>query len=192
MNNANFGFDCRNNAKNTKLEPIIDKINEISYIKKYYNLFDRKVEKFVSSVIFGKNIIDEYNQVVFEVRLDDPFRNARLRETENTKNTNLDVLKCLKEREKKSKKRKMKEVETRAEDALKNKKIKTMIDFDKSECNSIKSILVKGSDTVNVSSHFIKGKMLMFAKLWLKSFVYDMIDIFCFRDEKIREIYNSY
>ena len=35
MNNANFGFDCRNNANNTKFEPIINKINEISYIKKY-------------------------------------------------------------------------------------------------------------------------------------------------------------
>ena len=67
-----------------------------------------------------------------------------------------------------------------------------MIDFDKSECNSIKSILVKGSDTVNVSSRFIKGKMLMFVKLLLKSFVYDLIDLFCFPDEKIREIYNSY
>ena len=43
MNNANFGFDCRNNANNTKFEPIIDEINEITYLKKYYNLFDTKV-----------------------------------------------------------------------------------------------------------------------------------------------------
>ena len=57
-----------------------------------------------------------------------------------------------------------------------------MIDFDKNECNSIKSIIVKR----------VKGKMLMFAKLSLKSFVYDMIDIFCFPDEKIQAIYNYY
>ena len=100
MGNADFGFDCRNNANNTKLEPIIDEINEISYIKKYYNLFDSEVEKFVSGGILEKNIIDEYNQVVFEVRLDDPFRNGCLREIENTKNTNLDGLKCLREKEK--------------------------------------------------------------------------------------------
>ena len=43
MNNANFGFDCRNNANNTKFEPIIDEIKEITYLKKYYNLFDTKV-----------------------------------------------------------------------------------------------------------------------------------------------------
>ena len=67
-----------------------------------------------------------------------------------------------------------------------------MIDFDKTECNSVKSILIKGSDTVNVSSRFIKGKMLMFAKFSLKSFLYDMIDVFCFPDEEIGQIYDFY
>ena len=33
MNNANFGYDCRNNANNTKFQPIIDDVNEITYIK---------------------------------------------------------------------------------------------------------------------------------------------------------------
>ena len=60
-----------------------------------------------------------------------------------------------------------------------------MIEFDKNECNSIKSIVIKGNTTIDVSSRFIKGKMLMFAKLLLKSFVYDMINVFCFPDETI-------
>ena len=67
-----------------------------------------------------------------------------------------------------------------------------MIEFDKNECNSIKLIVIKGNTTIDVSSRFIKGKMLMFAKLLLKSFVYDMINVFCFPDETIREIYNRY
>ena len=33
-NNANFGYDCRDNANNAKFQPINDKINEITYIKK--------------------------------------------------------------------------------------------------------------------------------------------------------------
>ena len=33
MNNANFGFYCRNSANNAKFERIIDEINEITYIK---------------------------------------------------------------------------------------------------------------------------------------------------------------
>ena len=36
MNNANFGFDCRNNANNTKFEQEFGEIGEITYIKKYY------------------------------------------------------------------------------------------------------------------------------------------------------------
>ena len=192
MNNANFGFDCRNNANNTKFEPIIDEMSEISYIKKCYNLFDTKVQKFVRSEILEEQIKSEYEQRVAEVRDDDPFKNARLREIENDKNDSLNGLKLLKAKEKKSKKRRIHEINTRIGNALKNKKIKTMYDFDRSECNSIKSIVVKSSDTVKVSSRFIKGKMLMFAKLSLKSFVYDMIDVFCFPDEKIREIYDFY
>ena len=67
-----------------------------------------------------------------------------------------------------------------------------MIDFEKNECNSIKSIIVKGDTNIEVSSCFIKGKMLMFAKLSLKSFVYDMIDVFCFPNEEIWRIYDYY
>ena len=190
MNNANFGFDCRNNANNTKFEPIIDEVNKISYIKNYYNLFDTKVQKFVRSEILEEQINSEYEQRVAEVRDDDPFKNARLREIENDKNDNLDGLKLMKAKEKKLKKRKVHEIHTQVDNALKNKKIKTMYDFDKSERSSIKSILVKSNETIKVSSRFIKGKILMFAKLSLKSFGYDMIDVFCFPDEKIRQVYD--
>ena len=192
MNIANFGFDCRNNANNTKFEPIIDEMREISYIMKYYNLFDTKVQKFVRSEILDEQIKSEYEQRVAEVWDDDPFKNASLREIENDKNDSLDGLKLLKAKEKKSKKIKIHEIDTRIDNALKNKKIKIMNDFDRSECNSIKSIVVKSSDTIKISSRFIKGKMLMFAKLSLKSFVYHMIDAFCFPDEKIKEIYDFY
>ena len=67
MNNANFGFDCRNNASNTKFEPVIDKMNEISYIKRYYNLFDKRLDKFVKSEILEQQIQNEHEQAVAEV-----------------------------------------------------------------------------------------------------------------------------
>ena len=74
---------------------------------------------------------------------------------------------------------------------IKNKKIKTMIDFDKKESNSMKSIVVNSSTMVYVSTKFCKGKMLMFAKMSLKLFVYDMIDIFCFPDDKVKGIFDK-
>ena len=67
-----------------------------------------------------------------------------------------------------------------------------MIDFKNDESSSIKSLIVKGKTNIEVSSRFIKGKMLMFAKLSLKSFVYDMIDVFCFPNDEIQKIYDYY
>ena len=66
-----------------------------------------------------------------------------------------------------------------------------MIDFS-NVCNNIKSIIVSGNTTVDISARFIKGKMLMFAKVSLKCFVYDIIDIFSFSDEEGRAVYNQY
>ena len=86
------------------------------------------------------------------------------------------------------KKRKKKDTaEIEIEILVKNKRIKTMIDLKKNECNSIKSIIAKGDTNIEVSLRFIKGKMLMFAKLSFKSFVYDMIDVFCFPNEEIQK-----
>ena len=58
-----------------------------------------------------------------------------------------------------------------------------MIDFSKNECNSIKSIAIKGNTTIDVTSRFIKGKMLLFSKVSMRSFLYNLIDVFCFPDE---------
>ena len=111
MNNANFGFDCRNNANNLKFELLIDEINELTYIKKYHNLFDNKISGFVNSEILEKNINQEFDQKIALIKHDDPFKNARIAELENEKETSIDSLNCLKKkREKKSKKRKIKDL----------------------------------------------------------------------------------
>ena len=67
-----------------------------------------------------------------------------------------------------------------------------MIDFDKNKCNSIKSIAVRGNTTIDETARLIKVKMLMFAKMSLKSFVYDLTDVFCFLMEEVRKLYNQH
>ena len=67
-----------------------------------------------------------------------------------------------------------------------------MIGFDPNECNSIKSIAIEKDMQVDVTTRLIKGKMLMFSKLSLKSFTYHFIDTFCFPTEEIQEIYDQY
>ena len=99
MNNANFGFDCRNNANNLKFEPLIDEINELTYIKKYYNLFDSKIENFVNSEILERNINQEFEQEIALIKQGDPFKNAHIAELENERQTDIDSLDCLKKGE---------------------------------------------------------------------------------------------
>ena len=191
MNNANFGFDCRNDADSLKFDPLIDEINEITYIKKYHNLFDPKIKKFVSSKILEDHIEKEYTDELFKIKDDDPFKNLRLTQLQNEKLEKLDGVECLKRQEKKRKRRiKKDDLDLRTEKLLKDRRIKTMIDFEYNASNSIKSLAIKKNTNVKVTSRFIKGKMLMFAKLSIKSFVYDMIDVFCFPNKDIQLIYD--
>ena len=99
----------------------------------------------------------------------------------------------LKIKRKKQKKEKItKDVDTKLNEEIKNKKIKAMFDFEESGCNSIKSIAIKGNMNIDVASRFIKGKMLMFTKVLIRSFVYDLIDVFCFPTKEVRRIYDLY
>ena len=80
----------------------------------------------------------------------------------------------------------------RQEQAQKSNKIKSVIDFDEEHTNSIKSLAIEKKSNVTLTTRFMKGKMLMFAKTSLQSFVYDMIDVFCFPDQVVQEIYKKY
>ena len=74
MNNVKFGNDCRDNGNNTKFQLIVNDIEEITYIKKYYNLFDNNVSKFVNSDILEKQINQEFGQNLSTVKFKGPFR----------------------------------------------------------------------------------------------------------------------
>ena len=75
---------------------------------------------------------------------------------------------------------------------LRNKKVKALIDFDEEYSSSIKSLAVKQSNKVNLTTRYLNGKMLMFSKVSIKSFVYDLIDVFMFPNEEIKKIYAEF
>ena len=52
--------------------------------------------------------------------------------------------------------------------------------------------MIKQNPNVKVTTRFSSGKMLMFAKVSIKSFVYDLIDVLMFPDEKTQTIYEKY
>ena len=67
-----------------------------------------------------------------------------------------------------------------------------VLEFNCQESASIKSIAVKRSDDVELTTRSLPGKMLMFAKLSLMSFIYEMLETFCFPDKKVQEIFKIY
>ena len=60
LNNSNFGYDCRKSADNCFFKPIYDEFKELSYVKKYRNVFDQSISDFVSSEILERQIKEEY------------------------------------------------------------------------------------------------------------------------------------
>ena len=73
-----------------------------------------------------------------------------------------------------------------------NQKVKSLIDFDEEYSSSIRSIAIEKSSKINLTIRILNGKMLMVSKTSIKSFVYNLIDVFMFPDQDIGEIYQKY
>ena len=65
-------------------------------------------------------------------------------------------------------------------------------EFNDHESGSIKSIVVKKLNTIKVTSQFMSGKLPMFAKLSLKSFIYELRKTMCFLNKTVLNIYKKY
>ena len=78
MNNASCGVDCRNNMNNCVFEPIIDEMNEVSYLKMYYNLFEKKISNFGNSELLEKEIEQKFEQKIANAKDDYPFKMSRI------------------------------------------------------------------------------------------------------------------
>ena len=90
------------------------------------------------------HIEEEYNQNIAKIKENDPFKNLRMTELQNQKLLDLDAVDCLKRKERKRKKRIIKDdLDLRTEKLLKDRRVKTMIDFEYNDCNSIKSLAIK-------------------------------------------------
>ena len=80
----------------------------------------------------------------------------------------------------------------RKSEALRNRKVKALIDFDEEYSSSIKSLAVKESNKVNLTTRHLNGKMFMFSQVSIKSFIYELIYVFMFPNEEIIKIYAEF
>ena len=100
-NNANFGYDCRNNLDNCTFQPINGEINELSFIKRYHsNLYDKDIEQFITSRVLKEDIDERFNNERQKIKETDKFFAAKVRSIENCRNAENEALESFKRREK--------------------------------------------------------------------------------------------
>ena len=78
INNSNFGYDCLSNLDNCQFVPIFDELQEITYLKRYYNYFDSKVSSFVSSDLIRQEIEEKYNDLLMKLSKHDKYYEINL------------------------------------------------------------------------------------------------------------------
>lgn len=117
---------------------------------------------------------------MLEIKDNGTFKNARMNSLNNQGLEDLESLEYMKKKEKRShSKITIKSFETRLEEANKNSKIKKTTDFNENNYNST-NLLLSEKSTIKITTRFMNGKILMFSKVLLQSFVCDVIDVFSF------------
>ena len=193
MNNSNFGYDCRNNLDNCKFNPIFDELNEISNVHRYHNIFDKNMHDFVSGDIIRQFTEEKFNDKIANLDKNDQFYNIKY---QTYKNEYLEETEAAEQFDNKKNKNKRKknliDYSERQKYVLSDAKVKSLIDFDEQQSASIKSLSIEKNTKIKLTTRFLNGKMLMFSKLSIKAFVYDMIDVFMFSNQTTQQIYQKY
>ena len=76
-------------------------------------------------------------------------------------------------------------------DLKKKLKMKMLIDFDHSVTCSIKSLAVQKNTEVKTTSLLFNGRKLIFVKISLMSFFYDIIAAFACPNKAVKEVYSQ-
>ena len=106
MNNSNFGYNCRNNIDNCQFVPIFDEYREITYINRYYNIFDKKISSFVMPDILKHKAEEEFNNKLIKLDKEDRLYEIKLQILEADRKNSLESAEIFEKKIEKNKKRK--------------------------------------------------------------------------------------
>ena len=123
---------------------------------------------------------------------DDKFYNVKFSTLKAEKNECLEAAENFDKKNKMQKKRTLHHYLDRQKEAYRDSKIKSLIDFDEEYVSSIKSFTIQKEEKINLTTRFLNGKMLMFCKTSIQSFVYNLIDVFMFPDADITNFFEKY
>ena len=146
--------------------PIFDEFKEITYIGRYWFFFYSRVSQFVTTDLIKQDIEEKYNDKLMKLDKEDKFYNIKLSTLNADRLTNLEAGETFEKKQKRIKKKlKLIDYSERKNEALKNQKFKSLVDFDEEYSSSIKSFVVEQSTEVNLTTRYLNGKMLMFSKV---------------------------
>ena len=172
---------------------IFDELKEITYINRCHNIFDPKLSEFLTADLLKANVEEKFNNKLMKLDKEDKFYEIKLQTLKTERLTDWESTEKFELKNKKNKKRiKLIDFTDRKNEALANPKVKSLIDFDEEYSSIRRSISTEKSSKVNLTTRFLNKKMLMFSKRCIKSFVYNLIDVFMFSNEKIKKIYKKY
>ena len=129
---------------NCQFVPISDEFKEITYLKQYCSYFDSKVSSFVSADLIKQEVEEKYNDFKMKLAKDDKFYEIKLSTLNAEKSEALEAAKNFdKKCKRQKKKRTLYHCLEREEEAYRNNKIKSLIDFGEQYVSSIKPLAVK-------------------------------------------------
>ena len=67
-----------------------------------------------------------------------------------------------------------------------------IIEFNDAESAIVKYFAVKKKNVIKATARFMSRKLLMFAKLSLKSFIYSLVELLSFPNQQVKEIFDKY
>ena len=120
----------------------------------------------MSSDLIRQEIEEKYNDSLMKLSRDDKFYEMKLSTLNTEVNESVESDENVDKKKKKSLKKKITPFPylERQEEAYRNNKIKSLIDFDEEYVSGAKSLAVKKETKVNLTIRSLNGKMIMFSK----------------------------
>ena len=120
-----------------------------------------------------EKIIQTFQEKIFALDKNGQTYEARKEYFENKMDEELDAVEFFEKSSRR--KRKFRDIDGKIEECSDPRKTRMVVEFNNHKSASIKSFAVNKQSIVKVATRFMSGKLLMFAKLSLKSFIYDLL-----------------
>ena len=139
---------------------------------------DQKVSQFVISDLLKQQIEENCNNKLMKLDKEDRFYEIKLETLKTERLSSIEAAEKVDHNKRKTKRKiSLIDYSERKKEALTSQKVKSLIDFDDQYSASIKSIAIQKESKIHLTTRLLNGKMLMFSKVSIKSFVYDLIDV---------------